>query len=72
MTDADTLAGREALFALKAQQAANRAARIRQLHTAAEIWRLQQESLTTLARLRPAETGATTRSPSPVHAHPRP
>jgi hypothetical protein len=72
MTDADTLADREALFALKAQRAANRAARIRQLHTAAETWRQQQESLTTLARLRPAGTSATTRSPLPDHAHPRP
>ena len=47
----------EDLSAWKAQQEANRAARLRQLHAPAELWRQQQEALDALARLRPAGVG---------------
>jgi hypothetical protein len=72
MTDADTLADRESLVALRAQQESNRTFRIRQLHTAAEIWRQQQESLTTLARPRPSRTHARTEATPADTVHPRP
>lgn len=42
-----------AVSAAKAVQEANRAERIRQLATPAEIWRRQQAALTELAGLRP-------------------
>jgi hypothetical protein len=37
----------------KAQQEANRAARLRQLYSPAELWRRQQRALDQLAKLRP-------------------
>ena len=41
------------LSAWKAQQEANRAARVKQLYSPAELWRRQQEALTALEKLRP-------------------
>lgn len=43
----------EEVSAWKAQQEANRAARLRQLYSPAELWRRQQQDLADLARLRP-------------------
>jgi hypothetical protein len=43
----------EDLSAWKAQQEANRAARVRQLHSPAELWQMEQEALDALSRLRP-------------------
>jgi hypothetical protein len=41
------------ISAWKAQQEANREARLRQLYTAEELWKRQQEALAALMRLRP-------------------
>lgn len=48
---------RDDLLAAKVTQEINRAARLRQLHTPAELWRRQQAGLTDLAKLRPIGTG---------------
>jgi len=47
----------EDVSAWKAQQEAKRAARLRQLHSPAELWRMQQEALEALAKLRPSGGG---------------
>jgi hypothetical protein len=43
----------EDLSAWKAQQERNRAARLRQLHSPAELWQMEQKALDALATLRP-------------------
>lgn len=55
---------RAAFSAIKAQQEANRAARVRQLWSAAELWRQQQQALEALAHLRPPQPGATSGPPA--------
>ncbi|MSU64084.1 MAG: hypothetical protein EXS31_17105 [Pedosphaera sp.] len=43
----------DAASAWKAQQEANRAARLKQLYSPAELWKREQEALAALAKLRP-------------------
>jgi hypothetical protein len=59
---------RDELLAAKATQEANRAARLRQLHTPAEVWRRQQAALADLAKLRPAEIRQRRRRKEANHA----